>query len=71
MCLRCWLTRDYKDSHNPEWAGWLRTLTVTALVLSINNAIALVLAANSVLEYIICPKYDAVRLALVIIMPNT
>lgn len=53
MCCRCWLTRDYKDSHNPEWAGWLRTLTVTALVLSINSAIALVLAANSVLEYII------------------
>ena len=52
VCLRCELTRDYKAPHNPGWAGWLRTLTVTALALSINGALALVLAANSVPEYI-------------------
>lgn len=52
VCLRCELTRDYEASHNPGWAGWLRTLTVTALALSINSVQALVLAANSVPEYI-------------------
>lgn len=44
--------KDYKASDNPEGAGWLRTCTITALVLSINSAPALVLAANGVLEYI-------------------